>query len=271
MTEHAVTTAVILARGLGSRMRHTDPDTQLGHDQEAAAAQGFKTLIPDSSGRPLVDHLITALADAGIAQVVLVVAPDHSALEQHFEAHPTSRVELAMVVQREARGTADAVLAVESVIGREQFLVMNADNLYPVEALNSLLALDGPGLVAFERDALIRLSGIPAERIAAFATLQVGGDDTLISIVEKPADGRHDEAHWISMNLWRFGPSIFEAARKIEPSPRGELELPGAVTWLLERGERFRIARISAGVFDLSHRADIPAVASSLAERRVAT
>ena len=63
------------------------------------------------------------------------------------------------------------------------------------------------------------------------------------------------------MNCWRFGPSIFDACRSIEPSPRGELELPNAVRHAVRvMGERFRAIPVDAGVLDLSRREDIAAV-----------
>ena len=42
---------------------------------------------------------------------------------------------------------------------------MNADNLYPVAALQALASLDEPGLPGFDREDLVRTSNIPPERI----------------------------------------------------------------------------------------------------------
>ena len=64
---------------------------------------------------------------------------------------------------------------------------MNADNLYPSQALLDLAGLDEPGLPVFDRDDLITSSSIPPERIRAFAIVDVTGDGYLRRIVEKPA------------------------------------------------------------------------------------
>ena len=58
------TRAVILARGLGSRMRRIDGEVPLDPAQATAADGGAKAMMP--VGRPLVEHILTALADAGI-------------------------------------------------------------------------------------------------------------------------------------------------------------------------------------------------------------
>ena len=57
--------ALVLARGLGSRMRAEDPGVQLTPEQEKAASAGLKALIP-IAGRPFLDYVLASLADAGI-------------------------------------------------------------------------------------------------------------------------------------------------------------------------------------------------------------
>ena len=60
--------------------------------------------------------------------------------------------------------------------------------------------------------------------------------DKLAAIVEKPErpeDYIRDGRLWVSMNLYRFTPHIFDACRRIKPDPvRGELELTAAVAIL---------------------------------------
>ncbi len=78
------TKAVILARGLGTRMRHEDPETTLAPEQAAIADAGLKAMIP--VGRPFLDYVLSGLADAGFSDVCIVVAPrpqrDQGALRQ---------------------------------------------------------------------------------------------------------------------------------------------------------------------------------------------
>jgi glucose-1-phosphate thymidylyltransferase len=62
-------------------------------------------------------------------------------------------------------------------------------------------------------------------------------------------------------------PSIFTACRHVEPSPRGELELPNAVRYALRSlGEQFTTIPVDAGVLDLSRREDIAEVERRLAD-----
>ncbi len=254
--------AVVLARGLGSRMRAEDPGAELTGDQRRAADAGLKPLIP-INGRPFLDFVLSSLADAGIQDIALVVAPDHEVVRRQY-AGPLSRIRLSFVVQPEPRGTADAVLAAERWAQGEPFLTLNADNLYPRTALESLVELDQPGLPVFERDDLVRTGNIPAERVQTFALLDVDRDGNLTAIVEKPSGVEIGGTALVSMNLWRFDTRIFEACREVPPSPRGELELPEAVGLAVRRGVRFRAIRAAGPVLDLSRRGDTVTVARHL-------
>jgi len=266
----ATTQAVVLARGLGTRMRREadGAGVTLSDEQRRAAASGAKGMMPLGT-RPFLDYVLSALADAGIRDVTLVVAPEHDSIREHFErTHVPDRVRVRYAVQAEPRGTADAVLSVRGVVDDAPFLVLNSDNYYPVAAFRDLAALGGAGLVAFEADTLVREGGLEPERVLKYALLDIGDDGFLRAVREKPsADdplAQRDE-RWVSMNLWSFTPVIFEACARVRPSARGELEIQDAVTIAMhDLGERFGVVRMRAGVLDMSSRADIAFVASQL-------
>ena len=259
--------AVILARGLGSRMRRADSTADLDQHQATAADRGVKGMIP--IGRPFLDYVISALADAGITDVCLVIGPEHRDIRQYYGTQVSlSRVRVHFAVQHEPRGTADAVAAAESFANGRTVLVLNSDNYYPIGACRQLAALGSSGLVGFDAAALVAGSNIPAERIRAFALVTSDGAGQLTSIVEKPDEAAYARLAThaaVSMNLWSFTPVIFQACARVRPSPRGELELQDAVRIARdELGEPFTVVPYAGGVLDLSSRRDIPAVAAAL-------
>jgi dTDP-glucose pyrophosphorylase len=252
--------AVVLARGLGTRMREADPAVTLTPEQQRSADAGLKPMVP-VNGRPFLEYLLGAIADAGLRHVALIVAPDHQLIRRHFEEHAPSRLSISYLVQPEPLGTANAVLAAEQWADSAAFLVMNADNLYPPRALADLSSLDEPGLLAFEAEDLVRTGNIPAERVKAFALVETDDDGYLERIIEKPrefppAGGSH-RPPVVSMNCWRFDARIFAACRDVPRSRRGEFELPEAVALSISRGVRFRAVRARGPVLDLSRRADM--------------
>lgn len=259
--------AVILARGLGKRMRQADDRAVVDQSQAAIADQGIKAMIP--IGRPFLDYVVSALADAGCNEICLVIGPEHSTVRDYYERPGLlNRVRVSFAIQEKPIGTADAVLTAERFVGNDRFLVMNADNYYPVAAFAALRDLRGPGLIAFGRDALIADGRIPAERITRFALLDIDPDGYLRRIVEKPDvdTARAMSGHaFVSMNVWAFDESIFEPCRTVPLSSRGELEIPVAVQHAIDNyGIRFRAVPMHAPVLDLSSRGDIAGVAKEL-------
>jgi len=258
--------AVILARGLGTRMRKADPAVTLTDAEAAAATAGVKAMIP--IGRPFMDYLLAALAEAGYRRVCVVIGPEHTAVRDYYKALGTTRIEIAFAVQSQPLGTADAVAAAEAFAGGEPIAVLNCDNYYPVAALRALReALTGSGLAAFSREGLLG-GNIAPDRVAAFAVIEADATGRLVGIVEKPSPDTLARGGpvYVSMNCWRFTPAIFAACRAIGPSPRGELEIPTAVQYAIDMlGERFDVLRFDAPVLDLSSRSDIQAVKRLLA------
>ncbi|MFZ0211867.1 MAG: nucleotidyltransferase family protein [Candidatus Acidiferrales bacterium] len=263
--------AVILARGLGKRMRSSDSSAHLAADQSRAADAGMKAMIP--IGRPFLDFVLSALADAGFTEACLVVGPEHTAIREYYASAPARRIKITFAIQEHPIGTANALLAAESFTAGESFLVLNSDNYYPVEIFRALRTLGEPGLPAFERETLVRDGNIPPDRIRGYALLKISPAGYLDRIVEKPDQmpaAIAGEEIFISMNCWRFSPAIFRACREVPRSARGEFELPEAVQFgLSSLGLRFKAIPFRAGVLDLSYRGDIAEVAKRLAGVRV--
>lgn len=274
--------AVLLARGLGSRMKQEGPSTSLGAsdvaltpEQAAAAAAGAKGMMPigpstslGASTRPFLDYVLSALAEAGCTSVCLVVAPEHSAIRDYYATTRPARLAVEYAVQPTADGTARAVLTAHAFAGRDPFLVLNSDNLYPAPVLRALADLDGPGLPAYAVDSLVNDSGFPRDRVMGFAAIEVDARGHLTRIVEKPGRDYYDtlgSRALISMNVWRFDESIFAACRDVPLSARGEYELPEAVGLAVSRGAIYRTFRASGAVLDLSRRSDVALVNARLA------
>jgi glucose-1-phosphate thymidylyltransferase len=268
--DHAMekaTKAVIMARGLGTRMRKPDESAALNNEQSAAAGTGIKAMIP--IGRPFLDYVLSGLADAGFSDVCLVIGPEHGVMRDYYTVQsPPKRIRIDFAVQQQPLGTADAVFAAREFAGNDLFLVINSDNYYPVAALRIMRELDGAGVALFERDRLVAQSNIPEDRVLKFALAKIRKDGRLDRILEKPSEEvvrTLDLPIYVSMNCWVFSPIIFRACQAIQPSARGELELTDAVQCAIdELGERFQVRTFRNAVLDMSSRSDIAVVAGKL-------
>ena len=256
--------AVIPARGLGTRMRRADVNAPLDAMQSAAADAGVKAMI--SFGRPFLDYVLSAVADAGYREVCLIIGPEHGAIRNYYEKEaPPRRLRVNFAVQEEAKGSADAILSAATFAGDDEFLVINSDNYYSSAVMRSLRTLGEPGTALYTRAGLLRDGSISAERIKGYSNCEVGADGYLVRIVEKPEHPSEEPDALISMTCWRFGAQVFEACRRAPISPRGEYELPLAVQWGIDNlGIRLRVIRRDEGVLDLSSRGDVAKVAEKL-------
>ncbi len=264
--------AVILAAGRGTRMQRQAGDANnLSGETKQLAAMGLKGLIP-VNGRPFLDYTVERLCRIGVSEICFVISSQADLLRDYGEnAADKFDINVNFAVQHEPRGTAHAVLSAEKTVGGRSFLLCNCDNLYPEEALDELknLPADKCGVAGFDQDVLVEQSNFDKKRVAGFAVLNVDADGHLLEIVEKPQSPekyKYKNRIWVSMNLFRFTPQIFEACRSIEPNKeRGELELTDAVSRLIRYDATdFRVIYAKGAVLDMTGKDDIETVVKLL-------
>lgn len=256
--------AVILARGLGTRMRRADAGAALDDDQAKVAETGVKALIPIK--RPFLDYILSVLAEAGVRRVCLVIGPEHDELRRYYgsELRP-ERLSIDFAIQAEPLGTANAVAAAEDWADGKPFIMLNSDNYYPLSAITALRQATAPAVALFERGAMLDGSNIPPDRIRAFA-IGLHESGRLVRVLEKPGDDvlATPGELYLSMNLWLFDRTIFDACRAIPKSARGEYEITDAAQWCIDHGSTFTACLVRAPVLDLSSRSDIGPVTERL-------
>ncbi|QQE12435.1 nucleotidyltransferase family protein [Planctomycetota bacterium] len=264
--------AVILARGLGTRMRKSSGDAKMSDEQASVAAKGIKALIPIK--RPFLDYVMHNLIEAGFTDVCLVIGDEHQAIRDYYGRDAgLSKIRVHYAVQKEPKGTADAVAAAEEFAGDDSFIVINSDNYYPLDGFKALNSDDGTGLVAYDKQVMIEESNVAVERLMGYAIVETDANGSMVAIHEKPSQevmdsfGKHA---LLSMNCWRFTKSIFEACRNISPSPRGEYEITDAVNYdILKLGKSYHVYGCTQPVLDLSCQDDIASVAEHIGDLEV--
>ena len=184
-----------------------------------------KQLIPVAN-RPIIFYVLHDLADAGIVDVVVVVAP-HSAAQIREEVGDGSAFGLRVtyVEQAQAGGLADVVLTAESALEGEEFVMYLGDNLLQggiremVEEFQST-----------RPNASIVLKGVPNPEAFGVAVVEEG---RVVRLVEKPKDPPSNLA---LVGVYMFDQNVFDAARAINPSWRGELEITDAIQRMIDDG-----------------------------------
>lgn len=190
---------VLLAAGEGSRMRPLTTSRP-------------KVMLP-LAGKPMLEHLILRVRDAGVTDFIIVVGYCEEAIRNRFGDGEEFGVSIRYVVQRNQLGTADALKTTEPFV-KDEFLMLNADMILDVSDLKKLLALPSPAMATFTTD--------HPEKFGVVTVLE----GKVTSLEEK---SQTPKSNIINAGAYRFSPEIFTDLKKVPLSGRGEYELTDAL------------------------------------------
>lgn len=272
-----ITKAVILARGLGTRMQK-DFSEELDEETKKIADSGIKALIP-IKGRPFLDYSIDNLIKAGFKEICLVIAPDSNEIKNYYKSKEKELakkgVKVVFVYQEKPIGTANALLAAKEFTSKDKFCMLSGDNLYSFNDLKLIREeREDYAIMAYNNLDLMKKSNIPEERIKRFGIIVLDKEGNFDRIVEKPANpsqyGNKGNI-LVSMSCYLFSYPIYEACEKIEAHPeRKEFELPTAIAFLVDNKKaKFKAIKSNEGVLDLTGKSDIENVRKELAKNTI--
>jgi NDP-sugar pyrophosphorylase family protein len=244
--------AVILAAGKGTRMGDLTQEVP-------------KPMLP-VQGRPILDHIVEGLRDAGISEFHIITGWRAEVIESHFGDGSRLGVRVSYSRQFVQDGTGKAPELAKDFVGSDDFILTYGDILVRPETYRRMRERwdSGPfdGLLTVTEGEDVTKGGLFFFDDERFH---------LTRLVEKPSAAELEVLRstgwiqpgkpvWYNAGIYLFRPSLFEYTARLEKSPRGEYELTDALSAMIASG------RVLAGLKIEGRWVDVrdPAVLASL-------
>ncbi|MEA1957853.1 MAG: bifunctional sugar-1-phosphate nucleotidylyltransferase/acetyltransferase, partial [Euryarchaeota archaeon] len=232
--------AVILAAGEGKRMR------PLTYERP-------KVMLP-VAGKPLVEHLLGEVKEAGINEFIFVVGYHDETIRDYFGVGKRWDVDIQYVTQKTQLGTADALRRTEGLVA-DKFLMLNGDTIVSAEDIKRVSCVASSSEIA--------LGVIKVKNPEDYGVIETEGEK-ITKIHEKM---KEPPSNLINAGVYLLNePSIFEALSKTAKSKRGEFELTDSLQLLIEEGNNIFWKPIEHWV-DVSYPWDLLAANELLIEK----
>ena len=204
---------VILAGGLGSRLQ---PLTLVTN----------KHLLPVYD-RPMIYYPIQCLVNAGISEVLIVTGGEHAGdfLKLLRNGKHLGLRDLQYTYQDGEGGIADALLLAEEFADGEKICVVLGDNIIQRH-------IRRPVGEFFTQPEGAKIVLKEVEDPQRFGVPRFDGD-RIVEITEKPAD---PASSYAVTGIYMYDATVFDIARTLEPSERGELEITDVNNEYIRRG-----------------------------------
>lgn len=231
----AVRRGVLMAAGRGTRL--------------GALTASFPKPMLEVAGAPIIGHILRGLAGAGLEEVVIITGHCAELLEQGLG--DGERFGLRLRYRRQPQppeGTAKALCLARDLLRPDPFFFGWGDILVAPANYDRILS------AAAGLDALIAVNDVDDPWAGAAVT--VDEQYRVRKIVEKPPRGT-STTRWNNAGLGVLGPAIWPHVDALQPSARGEYELPQAISALVESGADVGAVPVHGLWFDIGTAADL--------------
>ena len=214
--------AVLLAAGRGTRMRELTVDLP-------------KPMI-EVRGKPVLQHIIEGLRDAGVREFLLIVGYRADAVENFFGDGSRYKIDIRYATQVVQDGTGRVVDLARNFVEQSSFVLVYGDIL--VDPANYKRIVDLPN----DTEAIISVTR--GEDVSKGGAVFLNDKFELVDLREKSQPGE-PTSPWYNAGVYAFRPSIFEFTAKLKPSPRGEYELTDAIRELAGSGKKVKALQLT--------------------------
>ncbi len=203
---------IILAGGTGTRLLPITATTS-------------KQLLPVYD-RPMIFYPLNTLLSAGIKDVLIIVAPEHSGhyLNLLGSLLRSKGINISFVVQKEPRGLAEAFILGEDFIDNGSCTMILGDNVFEGDFSGAIQSFEKGG----------RIFAKHVKDPERFGVVEFDSEtNSVLSIEEKP---KTPKSNFAIPGLYIYDKKVVAIAKSLQPSVRGELEIVDLHNYYLRKG-----------------------------------
>jgi glucose-1-phosphate thymidylyltransferase len=187
-----------------------------------------KQLLPIYD-KPMIYYPISVLMLAGIRDVLIITTPeDQAGFIRMLGDGSEFGINLSYAIQPSPDGLAQAFTIGEDFIGNDSVCLVLGDNIFWGQGFTPILHR------AASRPSGASVFGYQVKDPERFGVVAFDKDQKAISIEEKP---EKPQSNFAVTGLYFYDNDVVEMAKKVIPSPRGELEITSINQMYMERGD----------------------------------
>lgn len=177
-----------------------------------------KQLLPIYD-KPMIFYPLSVLMLAGIKDILIISTPnDLPRFRDLLGDGEKLGINLSYIVQPSPDGLAQAFILGEDFIGKEPVALILGDNIFYGDGLTKHLANSADRAA----NGIATIFGYYVNDPQRYGIVEFDKDGKAISIEEKP---NKPKSNYCVTGLYFYPGDVSEKAKKIKPSPRGELEI----------------------------------------------